>query len=349
MNFFAQQEKARSQTRRMLILFIVAVICIVAAVDLVVAIAIGLGGSDNRHVAPAALHPNSGALVASTLVVLAIIGVSMLYKISSLRAGGGVVARELGATLVDLNDPQMAANFAYKRLHNVVEEIAIASGVPVPQVYVLENETSINAFASGYTPSDAAVTVTRGTLERLNREELQGVIAHEFSHVLNGDMRLNIRLMGVLFGIIVIAIVGRKMIEWSGRDRDSGWQVALGIAILIVGSIGAVLRPAHQGGHFAAARISRRRIGRAVHAPGTRNLGRAEKDQWASGRLEAVGQGRRGSRSHAVRRWRRLFRPVRHAPAAARAHPRDRARFRSARTRTDREDHERARIGAERG
>ena len=253
MNFFAQQEKARSQTRRMLILFIVAVVCIVVAVDLVVAVAIGLGGSDKRHVAPAALHPNSGALVASTLVVLAIIGASMLYKISSLRAGGGVVARELGATLVDLNDPQMASNFAYKRLHNVVEEIAIASGVPVPQVYVLENETSINAFASGYTPSDAAVTVTRGSLERLNREELQGVIAHEFSHVLNGDMRLNIRLMGVLFGILVIAIVGRKMIEWSGRDRDSGWQVALGIAVLIVGSIGLFF------GRLIKAGISRQR------------------------------------------------------------------------------------------
>jgi len=253
MNFFAQQEKARSQTRRMLFLFVVAVVCIVAAVDLIVAVAFGFTGSSRHRMTSAALHPNAGALVTSTLVVLAIIGASMLYKISSLRAGGGVVARELGATLVDLNDPQMASNFAYKRLHNVVEEIAIASGVPVPQVYVLENEASINAFASGYTPSDAAVTVTRGTLERLNREELQGVIAHEFSHVLNGDMRLNIRLMGVLFGILVIGIVGRKMIEWSGRDRDSGWQIALGIAILIIGSIGLFF------GRLIKAGISRQR------------------------------------------------------------------------------------------
>ena len=251
MNFFAQQEKARSQTRRMLILFVLAVICIVVAVDIVVAIALGIGGSHRRM--SAAFHPSAGALAASSLIVLAIIVASMLYKISSLRAGGGVVARELGAKLVDLNDPQMASVFAYKRLHNVVEEIAIASGVPVPQVYVLENEAAINAFASGYTPSDAAVTVTRGCLERLNREELQGVIAHEFSHVLNGDMRLNIRLMGVLFGILVIGIVGRKMIEWSGRDRDAGWQIAVGIAILIVGSIGLLF------GRLIKAGISRQR------------------------------------------------------------------------------------------
>jgi len=252
MNFFAQQEKARSQTRRMLILFVVAVICIVAAVDLVVAITFGLAGS-HRPLRAVIFHPNTGAFVTTSLVVLAIIGASMLYKISSLRSGGGAVARELGATLVDLNDPKTSSNFAYKRLHNVVEEIAIASGVPVPQVYVLEDEPSINAFASGYMPSDAAVTVTRGCLERLNREELQGVIAHEFSHVLNGDMRLNIRLMGMLFGILVIAIVGRKVIEWSGRDRDSIWLIAVGIAILIVGAIGLLF------GRLIKAGISRQR------------------------------------------------------------------------------------------
>jgi len=253
MNFFAQQERARAQTRRMMILFALAVVCIVAAVDLVVAVAFGFAGSSRKHVASAALHPNGGALVVTSLIVLGIIGASMLYKISTLRSGGGVVARELGGRLVDLSDPQISANFAYKRLHNVVEEIAIASGVPVPEIYVLEDEAAINAFASGYTPSDAAVTVTRGALDRLNREELQGVIAHEFSHVLNGDMRLNIRLMGVLFGILVIGIVGRKMVEWSGRDRDSGWQVAAGFAILIVGSIGLFF------GRLIKAGISRQR------------------------------------------------------------------------------------------
>jgi Zn-dependent protease with chaperone function len=104
-------------------------------------------------------------------------------------------------------DPQL------RRLRNVVEEIAIASGVPVPKVYVLEHEAGINAFAAGYSPSDAVIAVTRGALDRLNRDELQGVIAHEFSHILNGDMRLNIRLIGVLFGILMIG---------DDRPQDSG-------------------------------------------------------------------------------------------------------------------------------
>ncbi|HEX7916176.1 M48 family metallopeptidase, partial [Rudaea sp.] len=253
MNFFAQQDRARAQTRRMLILFAIAVVCIVVAVDLVVAVAFGVMGNGHRNAYRTAASPQTGVLVATTLVVLAVIGFSMLYKISSLRAGGGVVARQLGATLIDPHDPAIASNFAYKRLRNVVEEIAIASGVPVPEIYVLEDEPGINAFASGYTASDAAVTVTKGCLDKLTRDELQGVIAHEFSHVLNGDMRLNIRLMGVLFGILVIGIVGSKMLQWSGRGRDSNWQVFLGIALLIIGSIGLFF------GRLIKAGVSRQR------------------------------------------------------------------------------------------
>ena len=150
--------------------------------------------------------------------------------------GGSAVALQLGATPV----PADTDRFAYRRLRNVIEEIAIASGVPVPEIFVLEEETAINAFASGYTPADAAVTVTRGCLDKLTRDELQGVIAHEFSHVLNGDMRLNIRLVGVAFGILVLAVIGRKIAEVSGRSRsrDSGGIVVLGIALLVVGYIG---------------------------------------------------------------------------------------------------------------
>jgi Zn-dependent protease with chaperone function len=253
MNFFEQQNRARTQTRRMLVLFALAVICIVAAVDVVVAFAFGVMGDGHRHAARELASPQTGVLLATTLAVLAVIGFSMLYKISTLRAGGGVVARQLGATLIDPHDPAIASNFAYKRLRNVVEEIAIASGVPVPEIYVLEDEPGINAFASGYTPSDAAVTVTKGCLDKLTRDELQGVIAHEFSHVLNGDMRLNIRLMGVLFGILVIGIVGSKMLQWSGRSRDSNWQVAVGIGLLIIGSIGLFF------GRLIKAGVSRQR------------------------------------------------------------------------------------------
>jgi Zn-dependent protease with chaperone function len=149
-------------------------------------------------------------------------------------------------------------------LRNVIEEVAIASGVPVPEIYVLQNEPGINAFAAGYTPTDAAVCVTQGCLDKLNRDELQGVIAHEFSHVLNGDMRLNIRLMGLLFGIMAIWVVGRFLM-WGGYfglgDNDSGGrrrggsgQVALaGIALLAIGAVGVFF------GRLIQAAVSRSR------------------------------------------------------------------------------------------
>ena len=248
MNFFAQQERSRSQSRRMLILFILAVAGIVIAVDLVLAVAFGAIGHD-KHAKLEMTSVQPQVMVWSSLLVIAVIGLATMYKISTLRSGGGAVAQQLGATLV----PADTTNFAYRRLRNVIEEIAIASGVPVPEIYVLEDEAAINAFAAGYTPADAAITVTRGCLEKLTRDELQGVIAHEFSHVLNGDMRLNIRLMGVLFGILVIGIVGRKVIEGTGRSRDSGGAVAFGIAILAVGYIGVFF------GRLIKAGISRQR------------------------------------------------------------------------------------------
>src|SRR4029078_766900 len=95
------------------------------------------------------------------------------------------------------------------------------SGTPVPPVYILDKEPGINAFAAGYTPQDAVIGVTRGCAQHLSRDELQGVIAHEFSHILNGDMRLNIRLMGILFGILLIALPGQQVLEKTrGGDRD---------------------------------------------------------------------------------------------------------------------------------
>ncbi|GAA0718541.1 M48 family metallopeptidase [Dokdonella soli] len=233
MNFFAHQDQARRQTRRMLLLFALAVIAIVAAVDFVLVVALGLG--DARHTNG---QGSWGGLFVVSVFVLIVIGLGSLYRIATLRGGGAVVARELGGMPV----PTDTGNFAYRRLRNVVEEIAIAAGVPVPEIFVLEDEAGINAFASGYAPTDAAVTVTRGALDKLTREELQGVIGHEFSHILNGDMRLNIRLMGVVFGILVLATIGRKIAELSGRgrDRDSGGAVMFGLALLAVGYIGVV-------------------------------------------------------------------------------------------------------------
>ena len=248
MNFFVQQERARTNTRRMLVLFLLAVVGIVGAIDFVLLIAFGAIGN-KQHDYGHGVGMATPVIVWTSIGVLAVILFSSLYKMSSLRGGGGTVARQLGGTQVEPD----SRDFAYRRLRNVVEEMSIASGVPVPEIYVLEDEAGINAFAAGYTPADAAVTVTRGCLNKLTRDELQGVIAHEFSHVLNGDMRLNIRLMGVLFGILVIGIVGRRIAENTGRSRDSGSAVAFGLAIFAIGYIGVFF------GRLIKAGISRQR------------------------------------------------------------------------------------------
>lgn len=231
MNFFERQDAARRMSRRLVLLFSLSVLGVVLAVDLVFMLAFG-----GLAEADATFEQLLGGLVVSTLVTLSIIGIASMYRLSSLRAGGPAVARQLGAVPV----PEDTRDFHFRRLRNVVEEIAIASGVPVPQIFVLEEETAINAFAAGYSPSDAAIAVTRGALDRLNRDELQGVIAHEFSHVLNGDMRLNIRLMGVLFGILVLGIVGRKVLQHGGNSRGKGAAPILlaALGLMIIGWVG---------------------------------------------------------------------------------------------------------------
>ncbi len=228
MNFFERQAAARRHSKRLIVLFSLAVIAIVAAVDAAMLLVFGLGAER-----PPA-H-GGGLLVGTSLLTLAVIAVASLFRIASLRSGGAKVATELGGVPVPENTPDPGL----RRLRNVIEEIAIASGVPVPQIFVLEDEAAINAFAAGYAPADAAVTVTRGALERLNRDELQGVIAHEFSHVLNGDMRLNIRLMGLLFGILVLALIGRKVLEHGRvRGKGAGMVLLVALAVMLVGYIG---------------------------------------------------------------------------------------------------------------
>ncbi|MBV8062311.1 MAG: M48 family metallopeptidase [Nevskia sp.] len=230
MDFFQQQAKVRGHSRWLLLLFLLAVLGIVGAIDAVVAAA--LAYAQDPHDPPLDLRP---ILFGTSLAVLGVIAVATLYRMVSLDGGGAVVARSLGATLV----PPETGDAAQRRLRNVVEEIAIASGVPVPQIFVLEQESGINAFAAGYSPADAAVTVTRGALDKLSRDELQGVIAHEFSHILNGDMRLNIRLMGLLFGILVLGVVGGKILQYGPGDRRGGaplMVVALGL--FAIGYIG---------------------------------------------------------------------------------------------------------------
>lgn len=248
MNFFEHQQRARQRTTLAVLLFIIATLAVVAATDLMVLGILAFFGTD-PYAPPAAYfswigaHPR--ALLWTSLGTAGLVAGASLYRMATLASGGSAVAQSLGGTLIDAGtrDPLR------RQLINVVEETAIAAGVPVPQVYVLESEGGINAFAAGFSTSDAAIAVTRGTLEALTRDELQGVIAHEFGHILNGDMRLNMRLIGVSFGILVIALTGRMILRGLSHTRGSsgrnGGQVlllgmALGLMLVAVGYIGVL-------------------------------------------------------------------------------------------------------------
>ncbi|MCW4352999.1 M48 family metallopeptidase [Hoyosella sp. YIM 151337] len=248
MNFFERQNEVRRASARLVVLFIVAVLAIVTLANLLVVVASVSGGSEPGEVAMFAVLVTIGTLI--------FIGGVSLVRTASLRSGGGSkVARALGAMPVphDTTDPHL------RRYRNVVEEIAIASGTPVPELFVMNGERGINAFAAGYTPADAAVAVTQGALERLNRDELQGVIAHEFSHIVNGDMRLNIRLIGVLAGLTALSVIGRILVySGGGRQRgssnNSGAPIALiGMVALLAGFIGVFF------GRLIKAAVSRQR------------------------------------------------------------------------------------------
>jgi Zn-dependent protease with chaperone function len=232
MNFFERQDAARKGSRAIGFVFVLAVACIVLAVDGVVAVAWAWASAGKNGPTP----PPAGLFVIVTLGVIGTIVTVSLVKMAMLRAGGGAaVAGMLGARRVEPNtkDP------LERRLLNVVEEMAIAAGTRVPGVYVLDEEKGINAFAAGYDVSSSIVTVTRGTLETLTRDELQGVIGHEFSHIVNGDMSLNIRMIGVLAGIVFLgAIGGFVMRTTEGRSKEAGALFFAGLGIYIIGYIG---------------------------------------------------------------------------------------------------------------
>lgn len=239
MNFFAEQDSARRRTRWLVLWFALAVLTILILTNAVIVTAVANMGEDSgMFVVPDArwLAANPGVVLATSVVVLLVIAGASLFRMARLRGGGGSVARAMGGTLV----PTDAFDADRRRLRNAVEEIALASGVPVPELYVLEKEPGINAFAAGYAPGDAAIAVSRGCLDTLTRDELQGVIAHEFSHILNGDMRMNIRLIGVLFGILVIGLAGRQILRVGhhGGRRNGAPLVAIGLGLLVIGFTG---------------------------------------------------------------------------------------------------------------
>jgi Zn-dependent protease with chaperone function/uncharacterized tellurite resistance protein B-like protein len=233
MNFFEHQERARKKTGQLLLLFLFAVAGIIAALYLV----FSLGLYRTIAFDPALL--GMVGIGTGSLIFLGSAG-----RMASLAAGGASVAASLGGTPISTatRDPKE------RRLLNIVQEMAIASGVPVPEVYLLQ-DPSINAFAAGQSPTNSVIGVTQGTMNLLSRDELQGVIAHEFSHILNGDSRLNMRLMGLLHGILLLSILGRLLLNSqrtvvvmsSDEDRRGSSGAALmmiGIGVYLVGSIG---------------------------------------------------------------------------------------------------------------
>jgi Zn-dependent protease with chaperone function len=240
LNFFEHQEQARRNTRVLVLLYALAVAAVVAAVTAVLAAGYlyAVSGERFEPVTLADVPPSLwwGGALGTLAVILAV------TVIRTLRLGGGgeAVARMAGAQEVspETRDP------LERRLLNVVEEMAIAAGVRVPKVFVMAGEQGINAFAAGTGVSNAVVAVTRGTLETLNRDELQGVIGHEFSHILHGDMRLNLRMLGVLAGIVFIGAIGefamRSAGRAGGRREGAAVAVAAGLALFLIGYTGLV-------------------------------------------------------------------------------------------------------------
>ena len=244
MDFFEHQEQARKKTHLLVFYFVLAVIGIVVAIYVLAMIVLFFTGNDARTQPTIDLwKPDLFTYCAAGTLITVFLASS--YKSMQLSGGGAVVARELGGRELDTS----TTDFHERRLLNLVEEMAIAAGVPVPTVYVMEDEDSINAFAAGKTTSDAVIGVTRGCMTLLTRDELQGVIAHEFSHILNGDMRLNIRLMGMLFGILFLALMGGMIVRgafrgsmYSSRRENSGGAfiiIIAGVGLLVIGYVGS--------------------------------------------------------------------------------------------------------------
>jgi len=236
-NFFEAQDRARRHTSLLVLLFVLAVIVLVALSNLIVFEFIYFSHADDLTLSPDLLSqvydPDISLLISTAII--GFIALGSLVKLAMLSSGGAAIAQSLGGTIIprSTNDPLQ------KRVLNVVEEMAIASGTPVPQVYVLR-ESGINAFAAGWKTTNAVIGITQGALERLTRDELQGVIAHEFSHIFNGDMRLNIRLIAILYGILMIGQFGRmilRSLRYMGRSRNR----TDGRAVLAIVGIGATM------------------------------------------------------------------------------------------------------------
>ena len=256
MNFFESQDRVRKNTLLLVFLFSLAVIILIIMTNILVMVVFGYIKNEQMHSGEAMLqHMDWQTFSAVSVGVVVVVLMGSLYKIMALSSGGKAVAELLGGQLIPPNTDELLQ----RRLLNVVEEMAIASGTPTPPVYLLMNEPGINAFAAGFSPRDAVIGVTQGLVEQLSREQLQGVIAHEFSHIFNGDMRLNIRLIGVLNGILIIGMGGYYLLRstsFSGRRRNgksSGQILVLAIGLMTIGFAGTFF------GNLIKAAVSRQR------------------------------------------------------------------------------------------
>ncbi|SEL92270.1 M48 family metallopeptidase [Halomonas daqiaonensis] len=296
MDFFTAQDRARRLTGRLVLLLGLAVVVLIVVTSVVVAIAVVLldGGPYTGAALERALQ--SRLLLAVATVVILVVGLGSLVRHLQLRAGGSVVAEALGGRPLNLETRDVNE----RQLINLVEEMAIASGMPVPLVYLLE-DPAINAFAAGHELDDVAIGVTRGAIEALDRDQLQGVIAHEFSHILHGDMRINLRLVALLHGILVIGLIGRMLLHASGsgrrmrsrRGRGHAAVLGLGAALMVVGYAGTLC------GNLIKAAVSRQRefLADASAVQYTRN------PEGIGGALKVLAAHRLGSRllaSHAA-------------------------------------------------
>ncbi|MDH3583091.1 MAG: M48 family metallopeptidase [Phycisphaerae bacterium] len=258
MDFFQSQDLARRKTGWLIFMFFLAVAGIISLLYLLGLIGAGWTGALHE----ASLTGTAGDLHAALLTGVSgftalVVGGGSLYKVSQLRGGGVPVAEALGGEPIhpDTRDRHE------RRLLNIVEEMAIATGIPAPPVYLMREEQGINAFAAGYTTGDAVIGVTQGCIRTLSREQLQGVIAHEFSHILNGDMRINVRLISILHGILIIGLIGYFILRavryssgYGRRDRSNPLPLILGgLGLVVIGSIGTFF------GNLIKAAVSRQR------------------------------------------------------------------------------------------
>jgi Zn-dependent protease with chaperone function/uncharacterized tellurite resistance protein B-like protein len=314
MDFFGHQDQARKRTKLLIFLYFLAIASLIIISN--VFLAAFMWWSESGFFAESAStvqgnpslldvfnHMTAQAWVYTTLIVTSFLGCAYLYKAFALREGGKSIAYSLNARQIHPDGD----DFYEKRLLNIVEEMAIASGMPVPPVYIMDEEIGINAFAAGFQPSDAIIGVTKGCLTKLSRKQLQGVIGHEFSHILNGDMRMNMRLTAVLFGILSIAMLGRIMLHAgassnrkirTNNDKDSAVPlVGLGLALFVLGYLGVFF------GKLIQAAVSRQReyLADASAVQFTRDpssVGEALKVIGYGGVGSAIGHSKRDEYSH---------------------------------------------------